>query len=150
MILRRHFPAAGTAVALLLGWGIRGLLAADEFSLVTSTFSPASSAAGGAFELTLQPLLGVAMVERLSGGQFSLDPVPVPPTATASASTPSITLDRLPDGTLRIAWGDQAAGWSLESSADLRQWQTEGNTLAGAGSRNAAAASTTRFYRLRR
>ena len=138
------------ALSLLTVWGFLTLRADDEFFLVDSTFSPVVGASGGEFDVALRPASGAVTSDALAGGDFSIEAAAVEPLPSSVDSIPSLGLDFPGDGSVRVAWGDDAMGWILESSTDLRSWQSEGAAISVAGSRIAATSRASLFYRLRR
>jgi hypothetical protein len=137
-------PLAG--VCLLCARG-----SAQEFELIESSFTPATIAAGGEFEVAIQSCTLPVGSDPPQGGEFSLLGPPILVPEQEGGEPPALLVGRLPGGAVQIAWDAPAAGFVLESSSDLRNWVVESEgSLTGAGALTVSTAEPGRYYRLRR
>lgn len=124
---------------------------AQEFELVESSFTPCILASGGEFEVALQTSTSPVGSDPVEGGEFSLLGPAILMPEVQGGELPALLVERLPGGAVRIAWDALAAGFALESSADLRSWVVEsGGSLTGPGAQTVSTAGPWRYYRLRR
>lgn len=130
---------------------IAGTLPAQDFELLS--FEPASTgfASGGNYEAALRQVSSAVGHQAPEGGEFGLAPMEILGLGSEPSAPPTLEVRLLSDRTIRLAWGAEAAGFTLERSDNLRDWSVESvGGLTGAGLAVVPTSAPQRYFRLRR